>query len=165
MSSEENAKATLGFIMLILESLKLRWVITGGFACYAYGIKRPITDIDIDIDCSKDDETFKEFFALLSPYISQPLEHLQNDFYDNYNFEASINGQILDICPMKELLIARDGEYVPFYNGFPRVEQVGWNGFMLPLLAKDLILENKKMILDRSELDRQDAEALTKMLA
>lgn len=72
----ENALAALRFIIPILERYNFRWVITGGFTCYIYGVERPITDIDIDIDASKNTPQFKKFLKELEPHITQPLERM-----------------------------------------------------------------------------------------
>lgn len=58
---QQKAHEALSFIIPILDKLNLRWCITGGFACYAYGVPRNLTDIDIDIEVSKDDPAFTEF--------------------------------------------------------------------------------------------------------
>src|SRR3989344_5809993 len=96
----QKAKEALAFIVPILEKYKFRWVITGGFATLAYGVDRPLTDIDIDIDTNKDSADFKNFIAEIEPYTTQELEHLVNDSYDNHNMEITVGGVVIDICPM-----------------------------------------------------------------
>lgn len=104
-SERQKAKEALSFIMPVLEKYGFKWVITGGFATLAYGVDRPLTDIDIDIDTNKDDPKFKEFMTELAPHITQPLERLHDQNYDNYNFEITYGGQVIDICPMIDLKI------------------------------------------------------------
>ena len=95
-----QAKSALSFIVPILEKYNFKWVITGGFACYVYGVDRMLTDIDIDIDTSKDSNEFQEFYKELEEYLTQPLENFEDDNYNNFNFELTYNGQIIDICLM-----------------------------------------------------------------
>jgi hypothetical protein len=134
----------------IIPRLKgFNWVITGGFACYVYGVERAITDIDIDIDTSKDDPQFLSLLAEMQPFISQSLEHYVDQNYDNYCFEAVIQEQLLDVCPMAELKIFNQQSHVyePLYpNGFPKIELTNFCGLELPLLAKELIIRNKQML-------------------
>lgn len=160
-SEREKAKEALSFIVPILEKYGFKWVITGGFATLAYGVDRPLTDIDIDIDASKDDAKFKEFVAELAPHTTQPLEHFVSDSYDNYNMEISVSGVIIDICPMADLKVLdrEKREYVSFYSGFPEHELVEFEGMKLPLLSKRLIIENKGMIM-RDEWDARDIAGL-----
>ena len=164
-AEREKAKAALNFIVPILEKYGFRWVITGGFATLAYGVDRPLTDIDIDIDASKDDPKFQEFVAEVAPHTTQSLEHFVNDFYDNYNMEVTIGGVINDICPMPDLKIRNKetGEYEPFYDGYPEHEIVEFEGLQLPLLSKGLIIENKEMIM-RDEYDARDIAGLKALL-
>lgn len=160
-TDRQKAKEALEFIIPILERYEFKWVITGGFATLAYGVDRPLTDIDIDIEIGKDDPKFQAFVVELAPHTTQPLEHLVNDFYDNYNMEITIGGVVIDICPMDDLKIRNKetGEYEPFYKGFPEIEIVEFEGMQLPLLAKHLVIKNKEMIL-RDEWDWRDIEGL-----
>ena len=138
-------------------------MITGGFACYVYGVKRPITDIDIDVACSKDDAKFIELLRELNPDLTQPLEHLVDQSYDNYNFEITFGGQIIDICPMAEMNIFNKqlGIYENFYkDGFPHVEMTDFFGLPLPLLPKDLVIKNKEMLVWQRASDARDIEGL-----
>ena len=163
---EKAALEALRFVIPLLESIHVRWVITGGFACYVYGVKRKLTDIDIDIAISKDDPRFIDFMKSLEPNVTQPLKHFVSDAYDNYNLEATISGQIIDVCTMPDLKIFDKiaGSYKPFYeNGFPETEVVDFHGISLPLLSKKLVIDNKESIM-RDEWDARDAEDLRALI-
>lgn len=158
-----KAKEALAFIVPILEKYGFRWCITGGFAAYAYGVDRPLSDIDIDVECSKDDAKFKEFYAELEPQMTQPLEKLLDQNYDNYNFEITVGGQVIDICPMVEMKVIdkATGTYQPFYEGgYPEVEIVEFEGLKLPLLSRRLVIKNKEMLAWQRDSDRRDMEGL-----
>jgi len=162
---DKNGKAVraLKKIIPLLKKYHFQWIITGGFACYVYGVKRNLTDIDIDIKVNKDSVEFKAFLAELKLFITQPLEHFIDKNYDNYNFEITINGQVIDICPMADLKIfdKNKKKYVPFYsNGFPKIEKVKFKGVTLPLLSKELIIKNKEMLVWQRESDLRDIEGL-----
>ena len=167
----ENARAkfaieALNFIIPILNKFHFRWVITGGFACFVYGVKRPLTDIDIDIDTSKDSPEFDNFLMQIAPFVSQPLEHFVDINYDNYNVEITYKKQVVDICPMAEMNIfdKSSGKYESFYlNGFPETELVKFNGLRLPLLSKKLIIKNKTMLMWQRKSDRLDILGLGKL--
>ncbi len=167
-AEHEKARTALAFIIPLLKKYNFRWVITGGFACYAYGVERLLTDIDIDIETSKDSDEFKSFLHDVSSYITQPLENFVNENYDNYNFELTYQGQIIDICPMKELKIF-DKEingFRDFYNqGFPPTEAVNFEGFDLPLLSKEEVIKNKEMLTDKDEWQQRDIDELRRILS
>ncbi|MSU56189.1 MAG: hypothetical protein EXS51_02685 [Candidatus Taylorbacteria bacterium] len=162
-ADEQGTVNALEYIIPILERLKLRWCITGGFACYVYGVQRPITDIDIDVEGSKDDAAFQKLLKEVEPHITQSLEHFVDQNYDNYNFEITIDGQVIDICPMKEMGVfdKSKGKYECFYrDGFPRIETIDFHGLRLPLLAKELIIKNKEMLMWQRESDVKDVAGL-----
>lgn len=162
---QQKAHEALSFIIPILDKLNLRWCITGGFACYVYGVPRNLTDIDIDIEVSKDDPAFAEFLKLVESRITSPLEHFVDQNYDNYNVEVM---EILDICPMTEMDVFNQeaGKYENFYkDGFPDIETVDFLEFKLPLLSKELIIKNKEMLVWQRESDFSDIAGLKQMLA
>lgn len=163
----QKAKEALAFIVPILNKYGFHWVITGGFAAYAYGVERPLTDIDIDIDTQHDDPRFRDFMNELIPYTTQPLEHFVDQNYDNYNLEVTVGGVVLDICPMADLKIfdKTSNTYVPFYSsGYPEVEQVDFEGLQLPLLSKRLVIANKEMLVWQRESDHRDIAGLKALL-
>jgi hypothetical protein len=165
----EKVRAThaLGFIIPILTKHGFKWVITGGFACYVYGVDRLLTDIDIDIDTSMDSDEFRAFLWELNPYITQPLENFVDGNYDNYNFEITFQGQVIDICPMADIQIFNpaSNDYESFYRGrFPEIETVHYAGFDLPLLVKEAIIANKKMLAHPDEWDQRDIDGLRALI-
>lgn len=163
---EEKALKALSFVIPLLSKYHFRWVITGGFACYVYGVKRALTDIDIDIDTDRNDASFQSFLEDLRPFITQDIEHFVDENYDNYNVEITYEEQVVDICPMAQLKIfdASKNAYKHFYeNGFPLIEKVNFHGMALPLLSKNLIIKNKEMLVWQRESDHRDIEGLRKL--
>ena len=162
-----KAKEALAFIVPILEKYNFRWVITGGFAAYAYGVPRKLFDIDIDIETNKDDPKFKQFVGELTPHITQQLEHFVDQNYDNYNFEITYGAQLIDICPMTDLKIFNKeaGGYEEFYkNGYPQTEEIDFEGIKLPLLSKELVIKNKEMLVWQRDIDHRDIAGLKALL-
>lgn len=162
-----KAKSAISYIIPLLEKYKFKWVITGGFACYVYGVDRLLTDIDIDIETSKDSPEFQNFYDEVKEFITQPLENFIDENYNNFNFELTYQNQIIDICPMDELLIFNKvtGSYDKFYkNGFPEIEYVDFEGFALPLLSKQSVIENKEMLSKKDKWQQRDIDELRKLL-
>lgn len=167
MLESKKALNALNKIIPLLEKYNFQWLITGGFASYVYGVKRPITDIDIDICTSKDSESFKNLIKDLSPFITQPLENFVDQNYNNYNFEIEIEGQVVDICSSEEMNIynKKTQQYENFYaRAFPKPEIMEWNKLKLPLLPKDLIIKNKEMLVWQRESDLKDIKELKSIL-
>jgi len=126
-----------------------------------------LTDIDIDVATSKDSEDFRAFYKELQPHISQSLENFVDENYDNYNFELTFNGQIIDICPMDDLKLfsKATNKYEQFYKeGFPDIKTINFEGFDLPLLSKEAIIENKEMLSKKDQWQQRDIDELRKLL-
>jgi len=163
----KNALDALHFIMPILQKYQFQWLITGGFAARVWGVVRPLTDIDIDINTSRETESFQNFLKDVEPYTTQKLEHFVDQNYDNYNVEITYQGQVLDICPMAEMKIfdTASGAYEKFYkNGLPEIEFVHFHGLDLPLLSKKLIIKNKEMLVWKRASDYTDIAGLQTLL-
>jgi hypothetical protein len=160
------AKEVVEYVSRFLKKHGLSWLISGGFACYVYGVDRPITDIDIDILAGKDDKKFKAFLNDLKDDISSQLQHFRNEHYDNYCFEITYKGQVVDFCTSKDLKVfdPKIGRFELFYeNSFPKPEVHLFEGLKIPLLPKALIIQNKEMIL-RDEFDKRDIDGLKKLI-
>jgi len=162
----QSSLNALKFIIPFLEKKKFSWLITGGFAAYIYGVKRDLTDIDIDIETEASTPLFQEFLKEIKLYIIQDLEHYIDKNYDNYNVELIYEGQLIDICPSKNLKIfdkSKNG-YRHFYEeGFPNPTMKEFKGLLLPLLPKDIIIKNKEMLVSQRETDIKDIESLKKL--
>lgn len=154
-------------VIPLLEAHNFRWVITGGFACYVYGVDREITDIDIDIDTSKDNADFQSFMKELEPYITQPLMNYIDQNYNNYNFEATLDNVVVDICPMSQLKVFNkeiNAYELCYKNGFPPYELTPFCGISLPLLSKTEIIKDKEKLVWQRESDLRDIEGLKELL-
>ncbi len=162
-NKERIAVDALKFIIPLIEKRNFHWLITGGFASYVYGVKRDLTDIDIDIATEARTPAFKDFLKEIKPHITQNLEHYVDQNYDNYNFEITYNSQMIDICPSQNLKIFNEtsNQYELFYKErFPRPEMKNFHDLQLPLLPKKLIIKNKEMLIWKRETDIEDIKGL-----
>ncbi len=168
---EKQAIHALEFIMPLLKKYDFRWIITGGFACYVCGVSREITDIDIDIDASKDDPAFALLVQDIKPYVTQELIHFVDQNYDNYNIEMTYQNQVIDICPMRELMI-HDPLIQAFRHlydekggiSYEETELVEFHGMKLPLMSKRMIIANKEMLVWKRGSDMHDVRELKKLM-
>ena len=140
----------LAFAVPLFDQTGLPWIITGGFACYVYGVERDLSDIDIDLDCGHAHPAFQSLLQTLEPFITMPLTHYTSDRYDNYNAEAVIDNTLFDFCSGDDLKVfdPATGRHELFYAaGFPQPVRVNFHGFNLPLLPPDLIIANKRQLM------------------
>ncbi len=166
-SREDEAFEALQFMLAKLAKYKIDYVITTGFACYLHGVPREISDIDIDIDISKDDPRFKALYEEFGDLITCELQNFVDANYDNCNFEATYANVILDICTIPDLKVFDPSvkAYTPFYKGeFPKHDVIEWRGLSLKVLDKQLVLENKEILTFQREKDHVDIRELKKII-
>ena len=83
--------------------------ITGGLAAIAYGCRRDLFDIDIDIS-KKDIEKVRKLFK---ENITEDLHHLQNGRFDIYVMSFEIDGVNVDISQLEEnYVIDKEGNKI-----------------------------------------------------
>lgn len=161
MTSEEQAVSALRYIIPFLEKYKFKWCISGGFACYLYGVRRPIPDIDIDVEADKDDEKFKSFIGDIKEFTTLKFQRwiTADKNYDNWVMEATVNGQVLSICSTKnlKLLNKKTGEYEFFYkNGIPKPEIISFKGLKLLISPKKWVVKMKEALAVKKPVDEND---------
>jgi len=119
-ADKEKALVALKYITPLLGKYNFRWCISGGFACYVFGVKRPIPDIDIDIEADKDDVKFRSFLGDVKQFTTFPFQRwiTVDKNYDNYVMEVTIDNQVLSICSTQnlKLLNKESGKYELFYK-------------------------------------------------
>jgi hypothetical protein len=163
----KNITAALAAIIPLLEQRQLGWVITTGFACYLHGVDRPLNDIDIDVDASKDDPKFQSMLEELEPFITSPLENFVDVNYDNWGFEATISGVVLDICSIPEMKVfdPERQKYRLFYEGgLEHIDWIDFEGFHLPVQSKQDVLREKENRGFKREVNLNDIAALKRVM-
>lgn len=170
IQNQKRAVPALKYIIPFLEKYNFRWCISGGFACYLYGVKRPISDIDIDIDieANKDNTDFKSFIQDVKEFTRFPFQHwiTVDKNYDNWVMEVVVNGQVLSICTTENLkLLNKAGEYELFYkNGIPDPIMVDFEDLKLPLAPKKSVLRMKQALAYKKAVDLIDISGMQKII-
>lgn len=164
---KQKAVAALKYIMPLLKKYNFKWCISGGLACFLYGVKRPITAIDIDVETTKDDPQFKKFIEDVKAYTKLPFQLWVDKNYDNWVMDVVINGQLLSICTTQELkLFNKDsGKYELFYkNGIPQPIIINFEGLKIPLAPKESVLRMRQAIAYKKGVHEKDIKALQKIV-
>lgn len=136
---EKKPGKLIRYIMPLLEKYNLKWCIAGGFACYLYGVNRPIEAIDIDIEVERDDPGFQSLIEEVKPDTELPFQLWIDQNYDNWVMDVVINGQLLSICdtPDLKLFNKETGQYELFYpDGIPEPHMMEFEGLRLPIAPK-----------------------------
>lgn len=168
-TNKEKAVAALRYIVPLLKKYNFRWCISGGFACFVYGVKRPIPDIDIDIEADKNDGKFRRFLDDIERFTTLPFQRwITNDKnYDNWVMEVTIQGQVLSICTTKnlKLLNRESGKYELFYKtGIPDPTIVAFEGLKLPLSPKEWVIKMKEALAKKKAIDNSDIRNMQRLV-
>lgn len=167
-SQIRKARNSLNYILPILKKYNFKWCISGGFACFLYGVDRPIHAIDIDIEIDKDDNKFKAFVEEVKPYTTLQFQLWIDKRYDNWVMDVvPKNGVLLSICPTSHLKLfcIKTKKYELFYpNGIPKSVHISFEGFELPTSPKELVLRMKEALSYKKANDRVDIRGMKKLL-
>lgn len=101
----EQQKAAIKYLVDLLNKNNIPYQTTGGFASICYGAKRPLYDIDIDVN--------KRYIPLLQKllkqYIIDDYHHYQDDHFDIYMIRAEINNVSIDISQIENAYCLKKG--------------------------------------------------------
>lgn len=164
----QKAITALEYIIPLLKKYHFRWCISGSLACHLYGVKRPITAIDIDVETTKDDPNFKHLLNDVREHTQLPFQLWIDKNYDNWVTNVVINGQILSICTTQELKLfnKQKGEYELFYQGeIPEPVIVKFDSLRIPLAPKESVLRMKEALAVKKGVDEKDIKSMKRIIA
>jgi len=156
MENRASEKA-FKWIVGILENHNLPFQITGGLAARAYGSRRPLNDIDIDIS----DDGFYQILPDVRGYVIFGPERFVDEHFDLLLMTLRYAGQEIDISGGDTIRIP-DGEgyWHDAPTDFSKLGIKDIFGISVPVMVKEEVLKYKKL-LDRP-VDREDIQALEK---
>ena len=167
MKKEEKAAASLEYIIPILKKYKFKWCISGHFAFFVYGVKRPFPDeIHIDIEADKDEKRFKNFLVDVGKFTTFLFQYYKDKNYDHYVLEVNVKGFILSICTTKNLkMFDKNGKSKLFYKkDIPKPKMVSFNKLKIPLLPKKWVVKMRESLAVKKPIDIKDISEMKKIL-
>ena len=125
-----------------LEREKINWLCIGGLAAIAWGAKRPLADIDIQV--SRDD--IEKVSLLFQQNVATPLRHYVTNNWDIRQMIIRINDVGVDICQAEEFYIINQGEkyLLPNYIGEHSARKI--RRLTIPVLPKSELIKYKEFI-------------------
>ena len=141
----------------ILKKNNIPFQITGGLAAIAYGAKRELFDIDIDVS-KKDIQKVRKLFK---KYITEDIHHLQNGRFDIYVMSLEIDGVIVDISQLEDnYVVDNNGNKIGGDYNLNNAKTINIEGLEMPVEDKKELI-NYKRILAR-DTDLADIEQIQK---
>lgn len=143
-------RQVLKFVVGILQANQIPFQITGGLAAIAYGSRRPLDDIDLDV-YQKDIPKVKELFK---DWLVEDFHHLQDYNLDLWLMTLSINGVGVDICQAEHsYYVGKDGRKIRLDADLSRVKTVKIDGIEFPVEDKQELIAYKKILATRTDLE------------
>ncbi len=139
----KNQKRILIQVTKTLKENRIPFQITGGLAAIAYGSKRKLFDIDIDVS-KKDIKKVRELFR---ENISEDLHHLQNGRFDIFVMSLEFDKVIVDISQLeKSYVIDKNGNKIGGDYDFSKTKLMKIDGIKLPVEDKNELIRYKKIL-------------------
>lgn len=155
----ENQKEVLRLIVNTLNKNGISFMVSGGLAAIAYGGKRPLYDIDVDIH-QKDVERVRELFRR---YLVEDFHHLQTEKLDIWTMYFEIDGIPVDITQAEEsYFINPDGSKLRLDADIEKATPMHIADIKLPVENKKDLVKYKKIA--ARDTDLEDVRAIEKIL-
>ena len=167
MKPEEKSEAALKYIVPLLKKHNFKWCISGSFACYFYGVKRPIGNIDIDVEADEKDKEFRSLVNDVKQYTILPFQLWIDKNYDNWVIDVVVSDQLISICSTKNLKLfnKKKGGYELFYkNGkIPTPRIFSFGDLKIPISPPEYVIRMKEALAVKKQADRKDISDMKKL--
>lgn len=152
----KDTEGALRWIVNILNKHSIPFQIGGGFAAYAYGVKRSIYDIDIALPTNKLDSLLPD----VQKYIIHDLKEHKDSHWEFTGMTLEYSGQEIDLVGAqgKRYLDEKTQNWISSENDFSTSELKEVFGITVPLMAKEKLIAYKKNL--GREVDIADVETL-----
>lgn len=149
-----NQAAALRKISLRLSAENIPYVVIGGLAAIAWGSRRVLADIDIQV--SKSD--IKKVRNIFKGYIHTDLRHYQTENWDIVQMIIDINGVVVDICQAEDFICHKGTKKYVLPSSIHDTVMFNFEDLSIPVLPKKLLIEYKRFL--ARPVDQQDLDAI-----
>ncbi len=152
-----DTKIALVWITRLLESLDIPYQIAGGLAANAYGAKRELADIDIDIP----QNGFNKILESVKEYVIYGPSHYRDNHWDLYVMTLCYQEQEIDLASIDNVKIfnALTRQWESLETDLSKAYRIELMGVKVPVISKNELLSYKKML--GRPVDLLDIEGLT----
>ncbi|HEY0011203.1 MAG TPA: hypothetical protein VGB97_04865 [Candidatus Paceibacterota bacterium] len=154
----ELQKEVLIYLIRSLEESGVEFQVSGGLAAMAYGARRPLYDIDLEI-YKKDVEKVRNLFK---DYITEDWNHLAEgpeDQFDLWMMTLSVRGVPVDINQVEGSRVRPvGGAWVPQPETM-HPQLLEFEGIKLPVQDKDELIGYKRIL--ARDTDLEDVDQIT----
>lgn len=126
----------------LLDESNIPFVAIGGLAAIAWGVNRPLVDIDIQVK-GADLSVVKK---LLSDYVTTDIRHYVTEKWDIQQMVLNINGVGVDVCGAEAFYVIKDGKRYRVENTIENVIVKDVRNLQIPVIPKGQLITYKKII-------------------
>jgi hypothetical protein len=151
----KDTEGAFKWIISIINSKKILYQITGGFAARLYGSQRELADIDIEIP----DGDFEKIIPEVKEFIVYGPDQYVDENWNLKLMTLDNKGQLIDICGKAKIFDQNTQNWVDEEVDFAEsVDFVVYDMNVKVVSKHDLLAYKSKLLW---EVDRQDIEALS----
>ncbi|MFH1770782.1 MAG: hypothetical protein ABH828_04455 [archaeon] len=152
-----KTKEAFTWIVNLLRSHEIPFLISGGFAANIYGSNRPLADIDIEIP----NEKIFEIQNKVQKHIIYGPERYKDEEFDLLLLTLKYEGQEIDICgaDSKKLYDKQTKEWVEEKTDLTKATNKKVYDIIVPVIPLESLIGYKKVI--SRDVDIQDVKNLS----
>ena len=149
------------WIVAILSEKRIPFQIMGGFAANAYGSKRRLADIDINVS----DRALRKLLPAVKPYVVDGPRRYRDPHWDLPLMTLRYRGQLIDICGIdsQKIFDRREKRWIPMASIFSSSRTMRIFGTAVPVVTRSALIAYKTRL--SRGVDRKDVEALRRRAA
>jgi len=138
----EKTVNALKWIVEILNKKNIIYQISGGFAAKAYGSRRPLNDIDIDIP----EDRFVDILEEVKPYIIFGPQYANDGKWDMQIMTLNFKGQEVDISGAFETKVSNKNrtKWIPIPVNFSKVRKIEIESIKVNVTSPEDLIEYKQ---------------------
>lgn len=151
-----HTETALKWIVGILNELNVPFEIDGGMAAEAYGSKRELADIDINVS----EEDFYKIVPLVKNYLHFGPEWYRDEHWELLMMTMKYAGQNIDIGALEQMRYfdAESKKWIDFPADLSEVRMMDWMGMKLPFINEVKLMIYKQQL--GRGVDRKDVRAM-----
>ena len=155
-----HTETALKWIAGILNSISAPFEIDGGMAAEAYGTKRELADIDINVF----EEDFYKIVPLVKEYIHFGPAWYRSDTWQLLMMTIKYAGQNIDISPVEQMRYfdKTSGQWIDFPADLSDVRIMEWMGMQLPFINEVKLMIYKERL--GRGVDKKDMAGMLEQL-
>jgi hypothetical protein len=141
---ESNIKQALIWITDIIQKHNIPFQIVGGLAVKAYGSKRSLADIDIEIP----EDSFIKIQNEVSSYITFGPAQYKSQLWDLFLMTLNYNGQEIDLSGAYKTKIynMNDKTWVTLSADLSKINRINLYGINLPVISRNELIAYKRSL-------------------